>query len=224
MLEFVLNFLFPPVCGICGEINKNWLCEECKTKLKKLEINGYIKSKRLLKQNYMGIEEIYIDEFFYLFEYKKIIRKLLLRYKFGGKPYLSNMFTNIILNNKKIGKIFENYDIIIPVPMDVKKKNERGYNQTELILNLISKKRRIIIENKILYKIKNTKTQSTLSLKERYRNIKNVFLVKNTYKIKDKKIIVFDDIYTTGATANEISKILKQAGAKKVLVLVIAKD
>lgn len=223
MLEFVLNFLFPPVCGICGKKNKNWLCEECESRLEKFEKNEYyIKNK--LKNIHTNLEHIYFDELFYIFEYKKIIRKLLLRYKFGEKPYLSNTFANIILNNKKVETIFKNYDIIIPVPIDNKKKSERGYNQTQLILNIISKQRKILVGNDILYKTKNTKTQSTLTLEERYKNIKNAFLVKNIEKIKDKGLIIFDDIYTTGATANEISRVLKKAGAKQILILVIAKD
>lgn len=224
MLEFVLNFLFPPVCAMCRKASKNWLCEDCKIKLEYFEKNKYVKNRNILKQNYMYADEIYFDELFYIFEYKKIIRKLLLRYKFGEKPYLSNTFANIILNNKKIETILKNYDIIIPVPMDSKKKSERGYNQTELILNLVSNKRNILVENRVLYKIKNTKTQSTLKLEDRYKNIKGAFLVKNLDKIKDKKVIIFDDIYTTGATVNEISKILKNAGVKKILVLVIARD
>ena len=221
MLEFVLNFLFPPVCGICGKKNKNWICEKCKTKLEKFEKNKYIKNE--LKKNCTNLEHIFFDEFFYIFEYKKIIRELILRYKFGEKPYLSNMFAGIILNNKKVETILKSYDIIVSVPMDSKKKNERGYNQTELITNIILKKGNILVENRVLYKNKYTKTQSTLSLDERYENIKNAFLVKNAEKIKNKKVIVFDDIYTTGATVNEISKLLKKAGAQKILVLVIAR-
>ena len=133
------------------------------------------------------------------------------------------MFAGIILNNKKVETILKSYDIIVSVPMDSKKKNERGYNQTELITNIILKKGNILVENRVLYKNKYTKTQSTLSLDERYENIKNAFLVKNAEKIKNKKVIVFDDIYTTGATVNEISKLLKKAGAQKILVLVIAR-
>ena len=108
--------------------------------------------------------------------------------------------------------------------MDKQKRLERGYNQTELITNIISKYNKILVENKVLFKDKKTKTQSTLSLEERYENIKNAFKIKNINKIKNKQIILFDDIYTTGATVNEISKKLKKSGAKKVLVLVIAKD
>ena len=73
-------------------------------------------------------------------------------------------------------------------------------------------------------KIKNTKPQSTLSQKQRKDNVKNVYKLVNKEKISNKKIIIFDDIYTTGSTVNEISKILKQNGAKEIIVLTIAKD
>ena len=144
MLNFVLNFLFPPVCVICGKIDKDWICTNCKKRIEKYE-----KFKDVNKEDINKIfsylindcrEKIFFDEFFYCFEYKKLIRKLLLNYKFKECSYLANFFANIMLNNKKINEIFKNYDIIIPVPMDKNKKVIRGYNQTELITNIIYKK------------------------------------------------------------------------------------
>ena len=72
--------------------------------------------------------------------------------------------------------------------------------------------------------MKNTKTQSTLVATERVENIKNAFKIIDNNIVENKNVILFDDIITTGVTVNEISKILKKAGAKKVLVLIIAKD
>lgn len=249
MLDFVLNFLFPPICGICGKLDRNWICQKCKKRIEKYEkfklIQGKDKINRLF--NFKN-EKIYFDEFLYCFEYKGLIRNLILKYKFSDCGYLSNLFANVILNNKKINEIFESYDIIIPVPMDKMKKQIRGYNQTELITKVIEKSinlkeknskkifceteksnykntdSKIIINNKCLIKIKNTKTQSNLSANERTENIKNAFFVDNKLELKNKNIILFDDIATTGSTINEISKILKEAGVKKILVLVIAKD
>lgn len=236
-LKKVLDFMFPQTCIICGKLSKDYICEVCEKRFNKYKENGIIDNKKMimdklnihninLKQNYYLVEgqKIYWEKMIYCFNYKSIVRKYILQYKFFGKVYLSRFFSYQILKNPKINQIFKNYDIIIPVPMDSKKKSERGYNQTELIINLVSNKRDILVENRVLYKAKNTKTQSTLSLNERYENIKNAFLVKNIEKIKDKKVIIFDDIYTTGATVNEISKILKNAGVKKILVLVIARD
>ena len=73
-------------------------------------------------------------------------------------------------------------------------------------------------------KVINTKKQSTLTKSEREKNVKNAFKLKNPEKIKDKKIILFDDIYTTGSTVNECSKILKKAGAAEIVILTIAVD
>jgi len=217
MLNFVLDFLFPPSCGICGKINKNWLCINCEKRIKILEKNILIKTNK----NF--------DKLFYIFDYDKIIRKLILRYKFSNKPYLSSFFAQIISKNEKICSIFNFYDIIIPVPMNIKKKRKRGYNQTELIIKKIveihgSTERIPVLETNMLLKTKETKTQSILKEKERRDNVKDAFIVNNNAKIKNKKIILFDDIYTTGATVNECSRVLKQAGASEILVLVIARD
>ena len=102
------------------------------------------------------------------------------------------------------------------------KKSKRGYNQTQLITNIISKSSNILSGDEIVQKLKSTKTQSTLKKEERENNIKDVYVVKQN--IKNKNIILFDDIYTTGATINEISKKLKEAGARRIFVLILAKD
>lgn len=223
MLDFVLNFLFPPVCGICGKLDRNWICEKCKKRIEKYNKFKIVKGKKEINElfNFPNLNS-YFDEFLYCFEYKSLIRNLLLRYKFSDCGYLSNLFANVILNNKKINEIFESYDIIIPVPMDKKKKAIRGYNQTELIAKRFEKK--IKIDNKNLIKVKSTRTQSTLTADERTKNVKNVFVIKNKSDVENKNIILFDDIATTGSTINEISKILKENGAERILVLVIAKD
>lgn len=158
----------------------------------------------------------------YCFDYKNIIRKYILQYKFFEKAYLSSFFAYEILNNKKLNEILKSYDIIIPVPMDKIKKSKRGYNQTQLITNIISKSSNILSGDEIVQKLKSTKTQSTLKKEERENNIKDVYVVKQN--IKNKNIILFDDIYTTGATINEISKKLKEAGARRIFVLILAKD
>ncbi len=237
MLEFVLNFLFPQTCVICGKLNRNYICEKCEKRFYKYKKFGIIDNRKRiidklniqnvnLKQKYYFVqgEKIYWEKLLYCFEYKSIIRKYILKYKFGSKPYLSNFFSNQILNNKKLYEILKLYDIIISVPMEKIKKQKRGYNQTELIAKLVAENQEILYEENLLKKIKNTKTQSTLKKEERKDNIRDAYIINEKRKVLDKKIILFDDIYTTGATVNEISKKLKEAGAKEILVIVIAKD
>lgn len=200
ILEKALNLFFPIKCGVCGKIGLP-ICKECEEKIKQYEINLVQKDK------------------FFIYKYQDIIRNLLLNYKFNDASYLANSFAYLIKNNKKIYSILKSYDIIIPVPLHKKRMNERGYNQTELI----AKKLEIPIETKCLIKTKNIKPQSTKTAKQRQIDIKNVFAIQNVDKIKNKKILLLDDIYTTGSTANECIKTLSKA-TNKIGFLAIAKE
>lgn len=233
MLDFVLNFLFPQTCIICGKLNKNYICEICEKRFKKYIKYNEIDNKKIIEnktgkqynKNYYLFEGkmFYWDKLIYVFDYKNIVRKQILEYKFNTKPYISNFFAYEILKSKKVYENLKFCDIIVPVPMDNKKMRERGYNQTELITKILSKKSGIK-EEKIIQKIKRTKTQSLLKFEERKQNVNEVFKIIHKENIKNKNVILFDDIYTTGATINEISRILKEAGAKQVIAIVIAKD
>ena len=120
------------------------------------------------------------------------------------------------------------YDTIIPVPISKKRMKQRGYNQSQLITKEIAKNTHLYHENKCIYKIKDVIAQSTLNKEQRKMNIKDAYKLKNYQKIsnniKGKKIIIFDDIYTTGSTLNECCKLLRQANVEKISALVIAKD
>lgn len=210
--EKALSFLFPKKCILCqkyGEV----ICDKCIKRVEKYETIKVIKwrNKKL-------------DYLIYFFKYEKIIRKLILQYKFFDRPIISEMFSKIILKNKKICGILKFYDIIIPVPMHKNKKCARGYNQTELFSKQIADKLWITYNENVLIKIKDNTRQSSLNLEGRTTNVKNVFKIIDENTVKGKNIILIDDIYTTGVTLEECTKELKRAGAKTVLGLVIAKD
>ncbi len=213
MLEFVLNFLFPPVCSICGKLNKNWLCSNCEKRVQRLEKSCVIEIKN---KNY--------EKLLYIFQYESLVRKLILRYKFSNQAYLNHFFANMIIKNEENCKLLQEYDLLIPVPMHHRKMQKRGYNQTELVANELSKILKIPTKSDILIKVVNTVTQSKLGGKARQSNIQHAFFVPKDREVEGKKIILLDDIYTTGATSQECSRVLKEAGAKEILILVLAKD
>ena len=135
-----------------------------------------------------------------------------------------NTFAKIILKNEKICGLLKKYDIIIPVPIHKKRKSLRGYNQSELIAKKLSDEFKMPMYIDVLKKQINTIPQSSLGKKARKSNAQNVYKVDNMQKIKNKNVVILDDIYTTGATANECIKVLKDAGAYRVGIITIAKD
>ena len=216
ILNKIINLIYPNVCGICGQICEQDICEKCKDKIEKIIV---------CKKDIYNEKNFFYDEHMYLFNYKNDIRSKIIEYKFNEKPYMYKAFAQIFINNEKICDFLKSYDIIIPVPIHKKRNNLRGYNQSELIAKEISKEiQNLSIENNVLYKYKNTNPQSLLNKNERIQNAKNAYQIKNEQIIKNKKIIIFDDIYTTGSTVNECARVLKQAGAKKIGILTIAKD
>ena len=100
-------------------------------------------------------------------------------------------------------------DILVPVPIHARKKFDRGYNQSELLANGISATTGIPISTKVLKKIKNTKTQTQLNIKERLLNTKGSFRVSEDI-MKYKAIAIVDDVVTTGATINAICGVLME--------------
>ena len=212
ILDFVLSLIYPNVCGFCGKINQDFLCNECEDK---------IKDKLLYKID--EVNEKYFDKHIYLVNYEGQFREYILSYKFFDKSYMYKTFAKLILKNEEICRKLKTYDIIGIVPVHKKRKAERGYDQSELIAREIAKNIKEIKYEKILKKIKNNVKQSSLNEKARRENVKNVYDIQNKEIIENKRIILFDDIYTTGSTVNECSRILKENGAEKILVLSLAK-
>ena len=211
ILEKTLELIFLPSCGVCGKIEKTYLCKECGKELEKHAINRVYNINNNI-------------EMFSVFKYDDLIRKLILQYKFNDKSYLYKMFCEFLMNDKKILDFIKSYDIIIPVPMYKSKVRKRGYNQSELIAKELARKLGLIVYTDVLIKMKNNKVQSTLNQKERLENTKNVYKLINLEKINNKRVLIFDDIYTTGATINACIEEVKKANPEKTGVLTLAKD
>jgi ComF family protein len=213
VVTILLDLIYPKTCGMCGKTYSTYLCPKCNLKLKSL----------LNKKQLHYPKEKYFDELIYIFKYENEIRQKIIDYKFNKKAYLYKFFSQLIIYN--YFNSINTYDIILPVPINKKGLLLRGYNQASLISKEIAKKiYNLEFSNKVLIKQRETLKQSTLKKTEREQNVKNAFAVINYNKIKGKSIILFDDIYTTGSTTNECSRILKEAGAKKILVFTIDKD
>lgn len=209
MINNLLEIIFPTCCGICKRLYKTWICPKCFYNINKEFKYAKIKEK-----------DFYL---YYIGKYEGNIRKLLLKFKFKESSYLANTFIEIIAKNKEFVECIQQYDYIVPVPMHETNKRIRGYNQTELLAEKIKEKFKIDYINDILFKEKLNKKQSTLSERERIENVRNIYKLKNGHGIKNKKVLLLDDIYTTGSTVKSCIQELKKSQVKVVDVLVIAK-
>ena len=205
--EKALEFIFLPCCGVCGKLGESYLCKKCGKELEKYVVYSQEETIKL-----------------HVFQYKDLVRKLILDYKFNDKSYLYKTFCEFIVKNKKILDFIKSYDIIIPVPMHPARIRKRGYNQSALLAKELAKSLEMKVYTNVLLKIKNNKVQSTLNKKEREKNKKNVYKLVKPEKIKNKKILLLDDIYTTGATVNACVKELQKESVKKIGIFTIAKD
>lgn len=115
-------------------------------------------------------------------------------------------------------------DALVAVPLEKSRFKNRGYNQSEELGKELSKILLIPLISNNLIKIKKTFSQIELSAEERKKNLKNAFIVKNYSEIRGKKIILVDDVYTTGSTMEECATVLKNAGAKQVWGITVARE
>ncbi len=159
-----------------------------------------------------------------VFEYNDFSKKIITSFKFNDNFRLLKLFKSwlsYIISNVDYSDI----TYIIHVPLHKTKLKIRGFNQSLILAKIASRILGINYKNNILVKIKNTENQSDLNKSLREKNLKEAFSVNLKYKklIEDKKVLLIDDIITTGSTANECSKTLLNNGAKEVRVISLAK-
>lgn len=154
------------------------------------------------------------------FVYDGVPKKLIYGLKFGGKRYLAPFLAESMTDRY----LDENYDCdcVIAVPLSEKRKKKRGYNQSELLAEEISGQLKLPLLTGALEKIRDNKAQAKLRVNEREENVRGAYEVKDKAAVKGKRILVVDDVITTGATASEVAHMLYKAKARSVKVLTYA--
>lgn len=153
--------------------------------------------------------------------YEGDIKEIIYDFKYNGKHHLYKLFGQLMLECI-VDNDLEHLDILVPVPLYRDREKKRGFNQAALLSKYIAKELRLETDDKNLIRKRQTQVQNKLNRDERIRNISGVFDLKDKDKFKDKTILVIDDIYTTGSTVDEISKLLIKNEAKQVFVTTLA--
>jgi ComF family protein len=215
-----------PLCQDCQKnipINYSFICPICQKRISDFSKYCCSKNNSICA---LGIASFYenpiLKEAIHLFKYQSVSSL--------EKP-LANLMVKFLEETSFISllekaKIDKTNLLLIPIPLHQKKQNERGFNQSELLAKNISLHFALNLENKILFRIKNNPSQAKIrDFAERKANVKDIFQIptNKTDLLKNKWVILVDDVYTSGMTMQEAAKILKEHGAKKIIGLVLAK-
>ena len=229
--NFLLDMFFPKSCLNCG-LEGNYLCEDCLSLIEVLEYHfcpGCQKRvtdgktcnscRRVTKLNGLYFATSYQNN---------LVKKIMTKFKY--EPFareLKECLARLIITHFQLCSKNEsdfNDFFLIPVPLDQKRLKWRGFNQSEEIAKELTQFLKIPLLSNALYKIKSTPPQMELSAEARKENIKGVFLAKDKEKIRGRKILLIDDVYTTGSTMNECAGVLKDSGAKEVWGVTVARE
>ena len=228
----VLDLLFPRKCLNCGR-EGSYFCGQCLNFLsldnqricpvcEKPGVGGHTHINCLKKNSLDGLTSV--------FAYKGLIKKAIIKLKYKFISDIANDLVEVFISSCGEDITFSNYcqkeePILVPIPLHPSRLRWRGFNQSELLGKMIVKNLGVQFAPDLLVRVKNTKPQMKLSEKQRHENILGAFSVNpnSQFAICNLKILLFDDVWTSGATIKEATKILKKAGAKKVWGLTIAR-
>ncbi len=155
--------------------------------------------------------------------YEGIIKDAILRFKYTDSMYLAPIFRKILSDFIKENLDKDIVDMIVPIPLFSSKLRERGFNQSVILAGLMRTILNKPVSSNMLKKIRPTRPQQELNRRERLSNLKGVFTVRDPRAVKNKNIMLVDDVFTTGSTINECSRILKEALCKNVFALTLAR-
>ncbi len=237
--EYFLRLLFPVRCICCDTIlpidTSKEVCTNCQESIEVLK-----------EKEYENLPDCNVSKLFTAFSYEGGIREAIHRLKFNDNPHIAsvlidlsypllkeylyslkpcdsqNSFQSSKTSTEQSQASKPNYDIVIPAPLHRARKRERGYNQSELLASCLAVRFKIPMLKKVLIKTVNTAPQSTLGRRERLKNLSGAFCVNNPNLIEGCKVLLVDDITTTGSTLENCAEVLLNAGAAHVDAYVIA--
>ncbi len=228
-MKHLLNFFFPPRCAVCGEVLRieertGFLCEECRkdTPYFPKEICPHCGGKT----DTAGFCTACLKPYAFasacaVFPYERVRTAIRLFKYEGGKEMgrgLGELMGEYLLEYHR--DLAEKVDVMVSVPLHLKKEKRRGFNQTHILCEHISEKTGIVLQKSGLKRIRETVAQSELTPEERKVNLKDAFQAEADFT--DQRVLLVDDIFTTGTTCNECAKELYRAGAKEVIVFALS--
>ncbi|PJE51609.1 MAG: hypothetical protein COV29_00410 [Candidatus Yanofskybacteria bacterium CG10_big_fil_rev_8_21_14_0_10_36_16] len=237
-MSWVLDMLFPQHCVGCEDLVRNkdfrYFCKECLKKIKTKDdfVCVFCDTKSTDGSTCPFCSKKYhLDQLLPATSYENIIRKAIkeMKYRYIKDIItdLSGLFLEFLNKQARKGKLdFNNNEVVVPVPMQTRRENNRGFNQAELLAQIVGHNFGLKVSPMVLKRRFSffSKHQADIKIKkERLENAENVYECTTPPFVAGRTVWLVDDVSTTGATLNDCARALKEAGAKKVVGIVLAK-
>lgn len=227
--QWILAGIYPPKCPFCNRLTGTRMvtgCKLCREKLPFIQGPRCFQCGKPVRSEEMEYcmdcaqKQHFFRQGISLWSYDKTVKQAVYGFKYKNKRIYAGYFAKELVkywyNQIKIW----NADAVIPVPIHKRRYRQRGYNQAELLAKELAKYIEVPVRTDVVYRCKNTKPQKQLNDKERQKNLKNAFKIAGN-GVQLKKVIVVDDIYTTGTTVDVLAELLLGAGVLEVYVITL---
>lgn len=226
----VLSFFLPKFCVSCKQLG-SYLCQDCAQAIEpcithicpiceRPAIDGTTHPGCTTRYTIDGL----VSAVMYTGPARALVHELKFRYVAEIGPIITEELLRGLLNNRSFeNEILRDTPAVIPIPLHKRRKNWRGFNQAEMLARLTAERLGYLCDTEVLMRKKYTQQQARLPLKERRNNLEDAFSVTSEKQLVGKRVILVDDVWTTGSTMRSAASVLKRAGARSVWGLVYAR-
>lgn len=231
-----LSYVYPEVCQLCGEERatpaEGFVCRGCRARVRFIEppfcercgmpYDGAI-TTRIEECANCCEGELHFRSARSAVVARDRVRDALLRYKYNRALWFEPFLGELLAGRAVPELAKEKWDWIVPIPLHPAKERQREFNQAERLARCLGKATRIPVNHRLIKRTVATRTQTQLSREERVVNMKNAFALPNAVRLNGERIVLVDDVFTTGATTSACAKALRAAGAGEVCVWTVAR-
>ncbi len=233
LLRGLVSLLYPPACTICSASVglDDYLCDECEAKVPRIvppfcakcsePFSGAITTSFACAN--CAHRVLYFDAAISAYRSRGIVRRVILDFKYGRQIHLRHLIARWLVAALDDQRVRERqFDLVVPVPLHPARERERGFNQAALLAQWTSTHLRVPLKP-VLERIHYTTTQTAFDRVERMENLRGAFRLRKNADVRKSRVLLIDDVLTTGSTLSECARVLKRAGAASVHAVTAAR-
>lgn len=220
------SLFYPPLCAICSEpiASSAYLCDSCQGKAPRIKPPFCSTCSEQFPGDITQIfscancthRRLYFECAVAAYRSRGVVRKILHEFKYGRQIHLRHPVADWLAETLRDPRLDgRRFDLLVPVPLHPARKRERGFNQAELLAQLLSVRARLTMREP-LERIRYTTTQTAFDRTERMENLRDAFRLRKKADVRGLRVLLIDDVLTTGSTLSECARVLKAAGAISV--------